>query len=102
MIFKSIDSLLDKITIDMREADSLIDRLNIQGYVANFILVDGKLKCLQTKESYFLHTVKVDLIYQIDDPIIGWNGFYIYAICEPVSNSKGVFLTQLIKTHQVQ
>jgi hypothetical protein len=102
MIFKSIDSLLNKVTSDMCEVDRLIDRLNDEGYDANFVLERGKLKCLQTRSLYILNQVRIEKVYQVEDPLIGWNGYYIYAIHEPISNIKGVFMTQLIKTGQVK
>jgi hypothetical protein len=95
---KQTDKLLDQIVMDMRMAAMLIDRLNNEGYNANFVLSESKLVCLQNHHTYFTWDMKVDQVYRIDDEETGINGLYIYAIRLPDEDLRGVYLIQTKST----
>ena len=87
--------IIDKIITDMHSADTLVEHLHKQGYTQNFILVDNKIMCLQTCDYYLPSDLQVDEIYHIDEDVIGFKGYYIYALRHGPDRLKGIFAAYL-------
>ncbi|MEJ1241870.1 hypothetical protein WBG78_27235 [Chryseolinea sp. T2] len=85
------ESILATLVADLRRYDDLVDRLQGQGYTANFVWVANEIRCVQDSSYLALKAIRVDQIYPIRVNEISPQ-YYLYALAYPPTNQKGLFL----------
>jgi hypothetical protein len=85
------DKILTGITDEVSHTCDIIDRLENEGYIYQFVLQGRALFCLQNQAIYHQLDFDVQEIFSVDGGITN-NGITIFALQHREDNLKGVFV----------